>query len=31
MIKILEKNGYYNCQFIPLTFQIATIYIGTKR
>lgn len=31
MIEILEKNGYCNCRYIPLTFQIATIYIGTKK
>jgi demethylmenaquinone methyltransferase/2-methoxy-6-polyprenyl-1,4-benzoquinol methylase len=31
MINILYSCGYENCRFIPFTFQIATLYIGTKK
>jgi len=27
---IMEENGFSQCRFIPLSFQIATIYIGIK-
>lgn len=30
MLGILERNGFKDCYYIPLTFQIASIYIGTK-
>lgn len=30
-IRIFEKCGFVNCKFIPLSFGIATIYIGHKQ
>jgi demethylmenaquinone methyltransferase/2-methoxy-6-polyprenyl-1,4-benzoquinol methylase len=30
MKRIIEENGFIQCRFIPLSFQIATIYIGIK-
>jgi len=30
MVEVLKKNGFTQCRYIPLSFQIATIYIGTK-
>jgi demethylmenaquinone methyltransferase / 2-methoxy-6-polyprenyl-1,4-benzoquinol methylase len=31
LINILENCGYDNCYFKPLTFQIATLYIGIRK
>jgi demethylmenaquinone methyltransferase / 2-methoxy-6-polyprenyl-1,4-benzoquinol methylase len=31
LIGIFKKCGYENCSFKPLTFQIATLYIGIKK
>jgi demethylmenaquinone methyltransferase / 2-methoxy-6-polyprenyl-1,4-benzoquinol methylase len=31
MIQIFQNCGYENCCFIPLSFQIATLYIGIKK
>jgi demethylmenaquinone methyltransferase/2-methoxy-6-polyprenyl-1,4-benzoquinol methylase len=30
MLAVLEKNGFVNCRYIPLTFQVASIYIAQK-
>jgi demethylmenaquinone methyltransferase/2-methoxy-6-polyprenyl-1,4-benzoquinol methylase len=31
LVGVLEQSGFSSCRFIPLSFQIATIYIATKR
>jgi demethylmenaquinone methyltransferase/2-methoxy-6-polyprenyl-1,4-benzoquinol methylase len=31
MVEILEGCGFVQCRYIPLTFQVATIYIGVKK
>jgi len=31
MVEILGRCGFKHCRFIPLTFQVATIYIGVKK
>jgi demethylmenaquinone methyltransferase / 2-methoxy-6-polyprenyl-1,4-benzoquinol methylase len=31
LIDIFKNCGYENCNYKPLTFQIATIYIGYKK
>lgn len=30
MLIVLENNGFVNCRYIPLTFQVASIYIADK-